>query len=416
MKYRLAVLIFLAAALSGCASFRRNLVNLVVDAKEKPLTRCEISGFEYQGLADKVERKPVLKVLMVHGVGTHYPGYSARLQENLAKQMKLEVSSQLPKNISLLDPQDHKTYLGNLRITYWQNRDKTKNMLFYELTWSPITTPEKQIIAFDTTEQYTKFRVPFNNEMKIFLDNTLPDPMFYLVDKRDLILNSSKQSICWMLKTDWDNIPNNQELSCYLSPRQEIRGLADQNLGFITHSLGSEIVMDALLNISEQVSRAEAKENIAKLQNKELTVFMLANQLPILAIGRPLPKVHGQIDSYCTPGGKNYRWRIFKAVNVVAFSDPNDLLSYAIPQGFVNEYIDSRICPQVTNVSVNVAPEIMAFGLGFVNPVDAHTAYDNSKKVINLITHGTTDFDADKFLEEKCYFVELKKDRNMNRR
>lgn len=413
MRYRLTAIILAAAFLSSCSSFRRNLVNLVVDAREEPLTRCEISGFEYEGLADKIERKPILKVLMVHGVGTHYPGYSARLQENLAKQMKLEVSSRLPKNISLLDPKDHKTYLGNLRVTYWQNREATKNMLFYELTWSPITTPEKQIIAFDTTEQYTKFRVPFNNEMKAFLDNTLPDPMFYLVDKRDLILNSSKQAICWMLKNGWDDIPDGQELSCFLSAGQEIRGLAEQNLGFVTHSLGSEIVMDALLNISEQVSQAETRENITKLQNRELTVFMLANQLPILAIGRPLPKIHGQTASYCMPGGANYRRRIFKAVNVVAFSDPNDLLSYAIPQNFADEYFDSRICPQVTNVSVNVAPEIMAFGFGFVNPVDAHTAYDNSAKVINLMTHGTAEFADDSFLKEKCYFVELKKDRRM---
>lgn len=413
MRQRLAVLILAAAVLSGCASFRRNLVDLVVDAKEKPLERCDISGFEYKGLADEVSRRPILKVLMVHGVGTHYPGYSERLQENLARQMKLGVRSRLPKNISLLDPRDGKTYLGNLRVTYWQNKNASKNMLFYELTWSPITTPEKQIIAFDTTEQYTKFRVPFNNEMKIFLDETLPDPMLYLVGRRSLILESSKQSVCWMLKTEWDTIPDNREMSCFLSSREEIRGLAEQNLSFVTHSLGSEIVKDALLGISERVSRAAAKDNIARLQNKELTIYMLANQLPILALGRPLPKVHNQIAEYCTPGASKYGKRIFKAVNIVAFSDPNDLLSYAIPQGFADKYIDSRICPRVTNVSVNVAPEISAFGIGVVNPVAAHTDYDTSPKVINLITHGTYDFGSDRLLEEKCRFTELKKDRTM---
>ena len=140
---------------------------------------------------------------------------------------------------------------------------------------------------------------------------------------------------------------------------------------------------------------------------------MLANQLPILALGRPLPKVHNQIAEYCTPGASKYGKRIFKAVNIVAFSDPNDLLSYAIPQGFADKYIDSRICPRVTNVSVNVAPEISAFGIGVVNPVAAHTDYDTSPKVINLITHGTYDFGSDRLLEEKCRFTELKKDRTM---
>ena len=75
-------------------------------------------------------------------------------------------------------------------------------MLFYELTWSVITTPYKQILAFDTTEQYSEFRVPFNNVMKEFLDNALPDPMIYLKDPKNLIVNSSKQAMCWMLQTD----------------------------------------------------------------------------------------------------------------------------------------------------------------------------------------------------------------------
>ena len=67
----------------------------------------------------------------------------------------------------------------------------------------------------------------------------------------------------------------------------------------------------------------------------------------------------------------------FKRVNVVAFSDPNDLLSYGITQDFVDNYLDSRMCPAVTNVNINVAEEISVFGAGVVNPVTAHTEYDN---------------------------------------
>lgn len=97
----------------------------------------------------------------------------------------------------------------------------------------------------------------------------------------------------------------------------------------------------------------------------------------------------------------------------MAFSDPNDILSYAVPQDFADKYIDSRICPQVTNVSVNVAPEISAFGVGIVNPVTAHTAYDNSPKVIGLITRGTDDFNQDKELSGLCRFIELRHDNQM---
>ena len=140
---------------------------------------------------------------------------------------------------------------------------------------------------------------------------------------------------------------------------------------------------------------------------------MLANQLPILQIGHPLPQVHNQIRNYCRVNGDKYNRRIFKHVNIVAFSDPNDILSYAIPQPFVDKYIDSRICPLVTNVSVNVAPEISAFGIGIVNPVAAHTDYDNNAEVINLMTRGTDDFTADDALNQRCHYVRLKNDNGM---
>lgn len=411
----------LSLLLFGCASLEKDVAEDFIASDKVKLNRCEIEGFSYPGMDHYFNRKDVLKVLMIHGVGIHHPGYSRRIQENLADNIGLDVISRLPKNIHLLDPGDHKTPIGNLRITFWQNQDGSKKMLFYELTWSEITDPARKIIAFDSTERYTKFRVPFNNMMKEFLDNTLPDPLYYITDKNNLILHSSQQSLCWMFKTDWDNIPDNRSEVCNISMYDEINALDRENLMFITHSLGSKILMDALISTADKVSLAQnrdvdttaQKNMIRRLQDKELTIFMLANQLPILQIGHPLPKVHNQIGAYCSARGSKYNRRIFKGVNIIAFSDPNDLLSYAIPQEFVDKYIDSRICPLVTNVSVNVTPEISAFGVGIVNPIAAHTDYDNSPKVINLITRGTQNFSSDKALDTQCHFVRMKPDRSM---
>lgn len=409
--------------LCGCASMERNIISDVVSAGTVKLNRCEIEGFSYEGMQADLGSGKMLKVMMIHGVGTHHPGYSKLLQQNLSNSLGFNVQSRLPKNVTLLDPGDRKTPIGNLRVTYWQNKDATKNMLFYELTWSEITTPYKNIIAFDTTEQYSEFRVPFNNMMKKFLDNTLPDPMIYLVDRHDLIINSSKQALCWMLKSDWDDIPAGKAAVCEISIEEQVNHLANDEVLFITHSLGSEILMDTIIDISNEISDKSQKlamspqfmRQVHKLQNKEINLFMLANQLPILMIDRPLPKVHNQIGAYCLPGGSKYGQRIFKRVNIVAFSDPNDILSYAIPQEFADKRIDSRICPLVTNVSVNVAPEISAFGVGIVNPVTAHTYYDRSPKVINLITFGTANFSENKILNEQCHFVEMKYDKKMKK-
>ena len=415
MKKIIIILSWLLVA--GCASLERSLIKDIVDTGKVSLNRCEVEGFEYGGVDSALDGGQVLKLLMIHGVGTHHPGYSMRLQENLAGNIGFNVVSRLPKNVTLLDPADGETEIGNLRVTYWQNKASGKRMLFYELTWSMITAPDKEIIAFDTEERYSKFRVPFNNTMKVFLDNTLPDPLVYEVDRSDLILKSGKQSLCWMLKTGWNDVPDGQKAVCALTPEERIAGLAGQNLMFVTHSLGSKILMDTLTAEADEVAAAGNRAGrfaaVRKLQQKEITVFMLANQLPILQIGHPLPKIHNQTDAYCFKGGSRYGRRLFKGVNIVAFSDPNDILSYAIPQTFADKYLDSRICPRVTNVSVNVAPEISAFGFGVVDPVAAHTEYDNSPKVINLITRGTLNFGADEDLNGQCRFIRMEKDNKM---
>ena len=74
---------------------------------------------------------------------------------------------------------------------------------------------------------------------------------------------------------------------------------------------------------------------------------------------------------------------------------------------FIDEYIDSRICPSVTNVSINIASEISAFGVGMVNPITAHTGYDNDERVINIISNGTSHIKENKTFSERCRFYEL---------
>ena len=119
MKKLGAVLLFLLV--SGCASVEKNLAKDFVNAGSVKLNRCEITGFEYAGMNTDWQKSKMLKVLMVHGVGTHHPGYSRRIQENLSANIGLTVVSRLSKNIRLTDPADNKTPLGNLQITYWQH-------------------------------------------------------------------------------------------------------------------------------------------------------------------------------------------------------------------------------------------------------------------------------------------------------
>jgi hypothetical protein len=115
----------------------------------------------------------------------------------------------------------------------------------------------------------------------------------------------------------------------------------------------------------------------------------------------------GQIDSYCQEGGQNFARRAFKKLDIVAFTDPNDLLSYSITQDFVDHYLDSRMCPVVTNIHINVAERLSAFGIDVVNPISAHGNYDSDERVIELVSHGNTAFDQNEFLSDRCRMIRI---------
>jgi len=415
---RQLLILVLMLAVSGCASFGRGVAEALINDKKEDTRQCEIQGSPLPGIDDLFADKRVVKVMMVHGVGTHHPGYATRIRENLALKLGLNVFSRRDKDIALIDPQDKKTVIGNLRATRMQNESASKDMIFYELTWSKNTSLQKRILDYDISGLYEHKRAAFNHTMKKFLDDVIPDPEIYLTDKNDYILNATKQATCWMLSRSWEQLRPDQKQVCEVSSFNQIKDLSRDNIIFITHSLGSKILMDSLSDIVNTVTSEEVRQSmnrhrdvrliIEDLKNKQMTVFMLANQLPLLQIAGRKPAVTGQIPSYCYKKGRHYEDRVFKKINVVAFSDPNDLLSYGLTQDFVDNYLDSRMCPAVTNVTINIAEEISVFGAGVVNPVTAHTEYDNDTRVIEMIAKGTENIRENEILSKRCRFTRLK--------
>jgi hypothetical protein len=73
-------------------------------------------------------------------------------------------------------------------------------------------------------------------------------------------------------------------------------------------------------------------------------------------------------------------------IHIVAFTDPNDMLSYPLPEGYCKKYSSSKSA-RCTNVLVSNNASSL-FGQ-ISNPVTAHTSYDSNKAVIRLIACGT---------------------------
>jgi len=410
MKYivNISWLLIVTAQLSGCASLGKGMAEAFLEKQQSADTRlCEIWGKSFKGLSPFLNSKQgKMKVLMVHGVGDHLPGYSTQFVEKLAKELDLPVMSTQYKNITLTSRLDTSKNLGNLRINRLLSKDRSKELLFYELTWSVITAKQKEVLAYDNSGEYSFRRAEVNNMMKKFSNDTGPDPIIYLGESREDIQVSFGQSFCWMTKSSWGDLPDDVTQACSFNDDSAAANIHVDQYAFISHSLGSRIIIDGMQRIASLLDKRDVDFSEA-LKTKEIPIYMMSNQLPMLQLGRKLPEVNNQKAAYCQPNGEKYNQRMLAKTPIIAFSDPNDLLSYAIPHGFVEKYLDSRLCIDVTNININVATILDAFGLGkFANPIDAHVGYDTDDRVVALIAKGIGNKNTANVVNDRCRWVE----------
>jgi hypothetical protein len=436
---RATFLLLLILSLAGCGSFGEGLGRGLMEAQNQEDTRmCYIRGPAFDGIEQLIDlsQQPGpksggdLKVLMVHGIGTHLPGYSTRLAENLARELDLDIVDREPKTVSLrltaekeaMEMASSRGVLrgeigdsnGTLKVQRYRSKSSPRQMIFYELTWSEITDADKKIMAYDDSGEYSFRRAGVNNDLKHFVNSHLPDPLIYLGDAQLNIQLSVSQALCWMFARDYTDIPKQTDEICNFEEHPPIEVKNDSYV-FLSHSLGSRILTDALQLVTASMAKIEKRENVSEnvaewrdsLQQETLTIFMLSNQLPLLQLGRDPPEVTNQFDDYCTADGSKRAGRVFDKANIIAFSDPNDILSWAVPPGYEDDNIDSRLCPSLVNVIINIAEVKTVFGLELASPGDAHRGYDNDERVIKLIAHGMSNEGADPMLKERCEWMEV---------
>jgi hypothetical protein len=428
---RALALLIAAWSLASCSSFGEGVTRALLAKSEEPAkdTRlCEVSGPAFSGVLPLLEHqagwpplgkagpeRPILKVIMVHGVGTHVPGYSARLQANLAKALGLGVIAPEPKGFPIESVAFPGEALGELNVTRHTNEARDREMLFYELTWSPISQPAKDAYAFDSTAVYAHKRASVNNVFKQFVNDVAADPLVYTGVGRERIQASVAQTLCWALSADWQGLPDKQQVCRPQDPAFASR-LDKDDFVFITHSLGSRITTDAMQRLAgmmkaESTQIPQAGPVAEALRERDVKIFMLANQLPLLQSGLAPAAIRNAGPDYCVAGGGHYQERMFKQTDLIAFSDPNDLLSYPIPDKFVRDDVDSRLCPRQVNVTINVAPVADLVGLGeFANPLAAHVDYENDDRVIGLITRGIGQPETAPVVKDRCTWEEVGED------
>ena len=419
----IAAIICLFLPVAGCSGIAKGITEAVIGdpATKRDARMCYVRGRPFDGLNSILEkqgtlsskedgRHPVLKILMVHGIGTHQPGYSTRLAENLAKKLALTRFNEQIKEISLSEKAGSDRDFGSLRLIRYSNADARQEMIFAELTWDPIVEKEKASIGFDNSGEYSFRRASLNNSLKEFVNATIPDVLMYNGSARLPIQLSIGQALCWLMSETWDDMPDNGKFYCDGNGPRSLSRIKDDFV-FITHSLGSRITVDMLQLIASAVTERAVSdisfaEKMKQLQEKDFTIFMLSNQLPLLQLGQTEPKVTGRIKEICGPGAFSPEKRMFKETRLIAFSDPNDLFSYAIPVKFLDEHLDSRLCPTLTNVVLNVAEVMNLLGGEFANPLSAHTEYDADARVLGLLTQGIGGKNSDPVVRDRCTWLE----------
>jgi len=415
---KLISVVFLSLVLTGCSSFGKGVVEAFLEKQEEKDTKvCEVFGKSFTGIEPSlVDEDRVSKVLKIHGVGHHVPGHSAEFLEKLAKELNMPVRDSHYKEIRLTHPQFPDKKLGILRVERLLNESETKELLYYELTWSEITAPKKAELEYDTYGESSYRRADLNDVLKKFSNDTSPDPMIYLGSGHDEILMSFTTAFCWMMSANWDDLPENTNKYCNPLSENAIKNLSIDDYSFVSHSLGSRIVIDGMQKIVSRITderedgQLSVKEAtfIKNFQNKKISIYMLSNQLPLLQMSRDKPEVTGQINEYCDADAIHYKDRTVTKTEIIAFSDPNDILSYSIPRKFAENNFDSRLCIDIKNVSINVVDVIDLFGLGTVaSPIGAHISYDSDDRVVALIANGVGNSNTTSLVKEKCKWIRL---------
>ena len=304
-------------------------------------------------------------VVLVHGMCTHDTGWGDRQIDRIAGITADHAPA--PAN-------------GAAAATGIDLVERTRHIAggtvrFHALVWSPLTTGLKRQLDFDTTGTPTACaaagecrprRAQLNGYVKDhLLNDCLADAVIYEGTRHAALRDAMVQTIAQVLDRDPDS---------------------GAPLVVVAESLGSKMLFDALSAMLE--SWDPHMRSLGQGAARRLgLLFMGGNQLPILSLAEqpstlrtaaPQDALQRFLDLRRRQGDR--RMEALRRLAVVAFTDPNDLLSYRL--------LPARYAaPDVAVAEVLVSND--ATWLGLVEyPVTAHMDYLMNQDVGVMIACG----------------------------
>ncbi|MGA7180364.1 MAG: hypothetical protein WBX11_12355 [Thiobacillaceae bacterium] len=344
---------------------------------------------DFPGVAALVEAAPNhrVDVLMVHGMCTHGRDWADDAVKNL--NFALGGTDQIKL--------DARPVEGTKAVLYQQTLTvPTGTIRASALVWSPIVAPLKHQLCFDQTKKsdscvaggfakpaYPYERASLNAALKGgLLDDCLADAIIYQGKSRDAISEQIQKAIVTASSPSGDAG----------TPTDLFKAAASETtpLVLISESLGSKMALDAIYKL---VTSPNADASAAGRQTFDRTtqIFMGANQMPILALAdqslEGVEVVRAGYPSYPSDPlaaliaikSKRPSTLAVPAPHVIAFTDPNDLLSYIL--------VPSKQVTSYDVVDVVVSNDNTYFGF-LERPDNAHMGYRQNRTVFKLIACG----------------------------
>src|ERR1700704_3832638 len=361
--WSIAALCVLAAASAGFTSYQSSYSTPYATPVVEPLTNGDAGTFEgLLTLAENLPPSATLKVLWTHGMCTHRPGW---IDDRMSRLV--DAVGGTSETVSVRPVGKHGATLRTDRIS---TRGRAIEVMF--LSWSSLTASYKAALAYDgSTIKGSGIRATLNRQLKDGLVNDcLTDVVVYSGPNGNNIRQAMNETVCGALGGRFDG--NECDVPAGDSPA---------SLALVTESLGSKLVSDSVLHIWNAANNSEDKTAIKRLANSfaaTKVMYMLANQVPLLDAAGSVA-----MDKVLEPQPPSAPARIRTTAGaVVAFSDPNDLLTYRIvPEHLAEDFGEFRV------INVLVSNDTTYFGY-LERPDTAHCGYPWNPHVFGMLARG----------------------------
>ena len=372
----------------ACAAACAAIVGCSTPYKPPVVVRGSSSFDGLLELAKQQDGSKPLDIVMAHGMCTHTSEWAA---DSINSMMDVLSSQQprLEKNTPASNIPGTEIKMVRAEVT-----GGGASFRVSALIWSPLTARLKTQLLYDrtgdpsadcaTSKECKPERVKVNALIKDRLvSDCFADAVIYQGTSKGEILRQMKIALAHATASSLD-ISSLLALDLQKATEQAnmASALAEGSLAVITDSLGSKVLFDALDEQADEGASIARSAGIRTRQRIGL-VFMRANQLALLSLADPDRRGSDPLKSLSNEKSPVLGAAKFQRT-VVAFSDPNDLLSYPL----LGSSYRSAQWSDVQFADVLVSNDRSWFGL-IENPWNAHTGYEKNPDVTRLMLHGS---------------------------